>query len=93
MLETNSGPHCTYTTLGTLSLHQDGMKTYMLVGFCTRHAVQLIPRQICVMAAVDEVVRDWVTEIYGRRGVGRVRGGRFDVLEELVIERRLCKLR
>ncbi len=41
-------------------------RTYIAVGLCTRHAVELIPCQVCIVAAVDEIVGQWVVEINWR---------------------------
>lgn len=65
----------------------------MLVGVGARHTVQLISCQVCIMAAVDKVVRYRIIEIYRRRGIGCVGRGRPDVFEKVVVEWRLCKLR
>ncbi len=57
----------------------------MLISIRTRHAIQLIPRQIGIMATVDEVVVQRVIEI-NRLGWGvRIRGGGGDVGEEFVV--------
>jgi len=67
-------------------------RTYIAVGLCTRHAVELIPRQVCIVAAVDEIVGQWVVEInwrYRGRGAGCWRA---HVFEEFVLMRGFCEL-
>ena len=57
----------------------------MLISIRTRYAIQLIPRQIGIMATVDEVVVQRVIEI-NRFGWGAgIRGGGGDVGEKLVV--------
>ena len=57
----------------------------MLISIRTRYAIQLIPRQIGIMATVDEVVVQRVIEINGLGRGARIRGGGGDVGEKLVV--------
>ena len=57
----------------------------MLVSIRTRYAIQLIPRQIGIMATVDEVVVQRVIEINGFGWGARIRGRGGDVGEEFVV--------
>ena len=47
----------------------------MLVSIRTRYTIQLIPRQIRIMATVDEVVVQGVIEINRSSWGGRIGGG------------------
>ena len=53
----------------------------MLISIRTRDAVQLVSRQIGIMATVDEVVVQRVIEINGFGWGARIRGGGGDVGE------------
>lgn len=57
----------------------------MLISIRTRYAIQLIPRQIRIMATVDEVAVQRVIEINRVSRDARIRGGRGDVGEEFVV--------
>ena len=61
----------------------------MLVGICARDTVELIPRQIRIVTAVDEIIRKRIAKINWRSGIGDVGGGGAHVFEEFVVVRRL----
>ena len=61
----------------------------MLVGICARDTVELIPCQVCIVTAVDEITRKRITEINWRSGIGDVGGGGAHVFEEFVVVGRL----
>lgn len=56
----------------------------MLVGICARDTVELIPRQICIVTAVDEIIRKRIAKINWRSGIGDVGGGELMYLRNLL---------
>ena len=61
--------------------------TYISVGRSTGLTVELVPREIGIVATVDEVVGERVGQIDGCRGRRGARGPRAHVLEELIVVR------
>ena len=57
----------------------------MLISVRTRYAIQLVARQIRIMATVDEVVAQRVIEVKRFSWGGRIGGGGGHVREEFVI--------
>ena len=61
----------------------------MLVGICARDTVELIPRQVCIVTAVDEIIRKRIAEINWCSGIGDAGDGGAHVFEEFVVVGRL----